>query len=154
MAMYSAKSLLLCMLIVMFLIEVALGKLVHPYIVFLNSSSVASSPTTSASIQNRSTTRAVNKLSKIKNSSNEYNNVSSPEIYSIGNFHWYVDSLNDADAHVLAQNEHVSQMHKDDPIFYMTELVQTDVPSWVRGFRLHNCTFHAWFAHYALWLGT
>ncbi|KAI8639407.1 peptidase S8/S53 domain-containing protein, partial [Parasitella parasitica] len=49
---------------------------------------------------------------------------------SIGNFHWYIESMNEADAQALAQSEHVSHMHKDDPIFYMTELVQTNVPSW------------------------
>ena len=122
---------LLNIIIIMLLIEVAVGKLINPYIVFINSSTVANSPPISTSIQNYTTTRAVNKLSKIKSSSNAYNNISSPEIYSIGNFHWYVDTLNDADAHVLAQSGHVSQIHKDDPIFYMTELVQTNVPSWV-----------------------
>ncbi|KAF1805525.1 peptidase S8/S53 domain-containing protein [Mucor lusitanicus] len=78
-----------------------------------------------SSLQNRSTTRIANKLSRIQN-----NRTSIPEIYSIGNFHWYVDSMDDADAQTLAQSEHVSHLHKDDPIFYMTELVQTDVPSW------------------------
>lgn len=115
--------------ILLFLMETAATGSVHPYIVFLNSSTVATSrenPSMS-SLQNRSTTRIANKLSRIQN-----NRTSIPEIYSIGNFHWYVDSMDDADAQTLAQSEHVSHLHKDDPIFYMTELVQTDVPSWVR----------------------
>ncbi|KAK4518844.1 uncharacterized protein ATC70_009068 [Mucor velutinosus] len=122
-----APVFILCLITLLLLVEAAARGSIHPYIVFLNSSTVAASNKSSLmpSLQKRSTTRIANKLSSFRN-----NRTSIPEIYSIGNFHWYVDSMNDVDAQVLAQNEHVSHLHKDDPIFHMTELVQTDVPSW------------------------
>lgn len=124
----TVKKLIPCIITLLLLIEATTANSLHPYIVFLNSSTVSTSSKSSSmsSIQNRSTTRIANKVSHIRD-----NRTSLPEIYSIGNFHWYVDSMNDADAQALAQSEHVSHLHKDDPIFYMTESVQTDVPSWV-----------------------
>ncbi|KAL9551859.1 hypothetical protein PS6_004789 [Mucor atramentarius] len=123
----TVKKLIPCIITLLLLIEATTANSLHPYIVFLNSSTVSTSSKSSSmsSIQNRSTTRIANKVSHIRD-----NRTSLPEIYSIGNFHWYVDSMNDADAQALAQSEHVSHLHKDDPIFYMTESVQTDVPSW------------------------
>lgn len=126
-----AATFIPCLITLLFLIRAVAGGSVHPYIVFLNESTVSASSKSSSmsSLQNRSTTRIANKLSHIRD-----NRTSTPEVYSIGNFHWYVDSMNDDDAQALAQNEHVSHLHKDDPIFYMTGLVQTDIPSWVSMF--------------------
>ncbi|CEP18161.1 hypothetical protein [Parasitella parasitica] len=116
MVFHSSKAPISCitMIVMLLLAEVALGSSsVQPYIVFLNSSSPIN--------ETRLLARAIDASANAPHR---------PEIYSIGNFHWYIDSMNEAEAQVLAQNEQVSHMHKDDPVFYMTELVQTNVPSW------------------------
>ncbi|KAI8884215.1 subtilisin-like protein [Backusella circina FSU 941] len=49
---------------------------------------------------------------------------------SIGNFHWYMDRIDEADVEKLNQREDILHIHKDQPVFHITEQVQKESPSW------------------------
>jgi hypothetical protein len=57
-----------------------------------------------------------------------------PNIMSIGNFHWYIDHIDETDAEKLSQREDIFHIHKDQPVFHITEQVQKKSPSWVSFF--------------------
>jgi hypothetical protein len=64
-----------------------------------------------------------------------------PNIMSIRNFHWYIDHIDETDAEKLSQREDILHIHKDQPVFHITEQVQKKSPSWV-GFFLYIDRMH------------
>jgi hypothetical protein len=111
----------------LWLLSVTTASTVYPYIVFLNPSASAPPKPIRKAILHRSVARNTSDISNIN-----YNGYLTqiPEVYSIGNFRWYVDHLNDKDAEILNMRNEILQMHKDDPIFHISEQVQTNLPSW------------------------
>lgn len=53
------------------------------------------------------------------------------QVYSIGEFHWYMDDLNDSDVRSLLRLNHIMAIHKDETLFHTSGHIQTDLPSWV-----------------------
>lgn len=63
-------------------------------------------------------------------------NIAHQPLYSIGDFHWYMDHLDENQAEQLIFAGHV--LHKDETVFYTSEQIQTDLPSWVRLNVIHS----------------
>jgi hypothetical protein len=111
----------------LWLISTATASRVYPYIVFLNPSAPVPPKPINKSIQHRSAAR---NMTDVTNNHPKGYLTQAPEVYSIGSFRWYMDHMDDEDAEILNKRNEISHMHKDDPVFHISEQVQTHLPSW------------------------
>jgi hypothetical protein len=109
-------------------ITTATESAVYPHIVFLNPSITAPPKPISKAMQFCSV--AGNK-SDISNANYNGYSTQTPEIYSIGNFRWYVDHMSDEEVEILNKRDEISHILKDDPAFHISGQGQTNLPSWV-----------------------
>lgn len=108
-------------------LSITTSSTVYPYIVFLNPSASVPPKPINRTIQHRA---IIQNASDISNVTHDVYGKQAPEVYAIGNFRWYVDHMDDEEAEILNMRDEISHMHKDNPVFYISEQVQSNLPSW------------------------